>query len=104
MVSGNILLSIWPKESNYIYGPAPSPGTHPDPNHPVFSIVIAGLPNVYFPPVLMQKLESVPVGDFNSLDMETQEGLKDVIEKDMLVKIPSNEREVGNFLIFLSLF
>ncbi|XP_071051233.1 phosphatidylinositol 4-phosphate 3-kinase C2 domain-containing subunit beta [Onthophagus taurus] len=94
MINGNILLSIWPKEANYLYGPAPSAGTHPDPNHPVFSIIIAGVPNCYFPPVTSELLQDEDHGDFNSLDNQTQQMLQDVVEKDMLFKIPSNDREV----------
>ncbi|KRT80159.1 C2 domain containing protein [Oryctes borbonicus] len=93
MVNGSMLLSIWPKEANFIYGPAPSPGTHPDPNHPVFSVIVAGLPNAYFPPVPPQIMD-VPKLDFESLDEQTQQMLMDVVEKDMLFKIPSNDREV----------
>lgn len=95
MANGSMLLSIWPKEANFVYGPAPSPGTHPDPNHPVFSVIIAGLPNSYFPPLSPRMLMDVPKLDFDSLDEQTQQMLQDVVEKDMLFKIPSNDREVN---------
>ncbi|KAI4457618.1 phosphatidylinositol kinase [Holotrichia oblita] len=93
MANGSMLLSIWPKEASNVCGPAPSPGTHPDPNHPVFSVIIAGLPNSYFPPVPPQIMD-VPKLDFDSLDAQTQQMLMDVVEKDMLFKIPINDREV----------
>ncbi|KAK9759167.1 Phosphoinositide 3-kinase family, accessory domain (PIK domain) [Popillia japonica] len=93
MANGSMLLSIWPKEATNVCGPAPSPGTHPDPNHPVFSVIIAGLPNSYFPPVPPQIMD-VPKLDFDSLDAQTQQMLMDVVEKDMLFKIPINDREV----------
>lgn len=93
MVQGNVLLSIWPKESNYIYGPAPSPGTHPIQDHPVLSIEIPG-PNKVIFPQSMNEPTHIMKYDFNSLDVQTQQTLKDVAAQDMLYKPELDVREI----------
>lgn len=94
MVQGNILMSIWPKESNYMYGPAPSPGTHPLQDHPVVSIEIPGLNKVLFPQVIAHEPTHIMKYDFNSLDIQTQQTLKEVSAQDMLYKPVLEVREV----------
>lgn len=92
MAIGNNLLSIWPMELNYVFGPAPSPGTYPNANHPVLCIQLDGPSKTIFPPVIPTKPQQVY--DLNSLDHQTQKELKDAIDMDMLCKIPVKTREV----------
>lgn len=95
MVQGSLLISIWPKETSHVYGPAPGPGTHPNPDHPVFCIEIPVSCSIVFPPVPDDLISNVIKGDFYSLDLQTQEILLDVSVQDMLYKVPSDVREVS---------
>lgn len=94
MIQGSTLLSIWPKESNYIYGPAPSAGVHPYHDHPVLGIEMATPPKVIFPPVPQLNSSQIARGDFYSLDLQTQQQLLEICEQDMLFKAPTEVREV----------
>ncbi|KAK4883151.1 hypothetical protein RN001_006470 [Aquatica leii] len=94
MVQGSLLLSIWPKESNYIYGPAPSAGIHPYYDHAVLGIEITGSPKTIFPTVPQLSPSQVTKGDFSSLDLQTQQQLLEISEQDMLFKAPTEVREV----------
>lgn len=95
MVQGNVLLSIWPKEANFIYGPAPGPGTHPIHDHPVLSIEITQQSGrVIFPSVECYEPTHIMKGDFNSLDLQTQQLLQEVATQDMLSKMDTDVREV----------
>ncbi|KAF2883089.1 hypothetical protein ILUMI_23081 [Ignelater luminosus] len=94
MIQGSTLLSIWPKESNYIYGPAPSAGVHPYYDHPVLGVEIASPPKVIFPPVPQLNSSQIARGDFYSLDLQTQQQLLEICEQDMLFKAPTEVREV----------
>lgn len=96
MVQGSQLVSVWPKETSHIYGPAPRPGTHPHPDHPVFSIEIPVMSNAIFPPVPKDLTANVIKGDFSSLDFQTQQVLLEVSVQDMLYKVPPEIREVRN--------
>lgn len=93
MIHGNNLLSIWSKECNYIYGPAPSAGVHPVSDHPVLGIEIVTPSRVVFPPVSQSEINK---GDFYSLDLQTQQQLIEICEQDMLFKAPTEVREVNN--------
>lgn len=95
MIQGSILVSIWPKETSHVYGPAPSPGTHPHPDHPVFSVEIPVTSNIIFPPVPADLTSNVIKGDFSSLDPQTQQVLLDVAVQDMLYKVPADIREAS---------
>uniref|UniRef100_A0A1Y1L4Z2 Uncharacterized protein n=1 Tax=Photinus pyralis TaxID=7054 RepID=A0A1Y1L4Z2_PHOPY len=94
MIQGNSLLSIWPKESNYIYGPAPSAGIHPYCDHAVLGIEMTTPPKIVFPVVPQLTSAEVMKGDFNSLDLQTQQQLLEITEQDMLFKAPTEVREV----------
>lgn len=96
MLQGNVLLSLWPKESNYIYGPAPCPGMHPCADHPVLGIEIASLPKVVFPSIPQLAQNQITRGDFSSLDLQTQQQLIEISDQDMLFKAPPECREVRN--------
>ncbi|KAL3279433.1 hypothetical protein HHI36_016944 [Cryptolaemus montrouzieri] len=93
MARGSMLLSIWPKEANFIYGPAPPKGSHCDPDHPMLGLEIDCSFLVRYPP-LEDPDYSIVKGDFSSLDQQTQEQLLDMSEMDMLEKVPSDMREV----------
>lgn len=93
MVQGSMLLSIWPKESNFIYGPAPPAGSNCDPDHPIIGVDINSPVAIKYPS-LEDSEYSVVKGDFNSLDQQTQEQLLDINEMDMLEKVPPDIREV----------
>ncbi|KAK9879212.1 hypothetical protein WA026_004058 [Henosepilachna vigintioctopunctata] len=93
MAQGSMLLSVWPKESNYIYGPAPPAGSHSDPDHPMLGLEINSNVRIKFPSLVGSDY-SVVKADFNSLDQQTQEQLLDISEMDMLEKVPSDMREV----------
>ncbi|KAJ8958339.1 hypothetical protein NQ318_017485 [Aromia moschata] len=98
MSQGSILLSIWPKDSNYIndhiYGPAPAMGTHPEPDHCMIGIEIVTPTKIQFPTVSPELYSNVIKGDFSSLDNETQQLLIDACEQDMLYKFPPEIREI----------
>ncbi|XP_025834319.1 phosphatidylinositol 4-phosphate 3-kinase C2 domain-containing subunit beta-like [Agrilus planipennis] len=95
MTQGGMLLSIWPKECNYIYGPAPTPGSHPFSDHAVLAVEIAA-PKVAFPPTnsFITSKEFITKGNFNSLDSQTQEQLLEISAQDMLCRLPPDIREV----------
>lgn len=93
LIQGSFLVSIWPKETSHVYGPAPPSGTHPHPDHPVFSVEIPAT-NAIFPSVHSNLTSNVIKGDFSSLDLQTQQLLMDVAAQDMLYKLPSDIREV----------
>ncbi|XP_074032269.1 phosphatidylinositol-4-phosphate 3-kinase catalytic subunit Pi3K68D [Leptinotarsa decemlineata] len=98
MTQGSLLLSIWPKESNYIndhiYGPAPSMGIHPDPDHPMIGIEIVAPTKVQFPTISPDLYNDVTKGDFSSLDNETQQLLVDACDQDLLYRFTSDIREI----------
>ncbi|XP_060523562.1 phosphatidylinositol 4-phosphate 3-kinase C2 domain-containing subunit alpha isoform X2 [Cylas formicarius] len=98
MIQGNLLLSIWPVESDHInehiYGPAPAIGCHPMPDHPMLGIELVAPPKVHFPKVDSHLLKNVIKGDFYGLDNETQQLLSDACDQDMLYKFPSEIREI----------
>lgn len=94
LMHGSTLLSIWPKESNYIYGPAPNPGIYPYCDHSILSIDVAIAPNVSFPPLIQLDASEIIRGDFQSLDLQTQQQLLEITERDMLFKAPTEVREV----------
>lgn len=96
-MQGNVLLSLWPKEISYKYEPAPSPGTHPKSDHSLLGIEIAGPSKVIFPYVQPDNVTHINKGDFNSLDIQTQQTLLDISMQDMLTKLPTEDREVSNF-------
>ncbi|XP_044761430.1 phosphatidylinositol 4-phosphate 3-kinase C2 domain-containing subunit alpha [Coccinella septempunctata] len=93
MVQGSMLLSIWPKESNFIYGPAPPAGSNCDPDHSIIGIDVNSPVAIRYP-TLDDSEYSVVKGDFSSLDQQTQEQLLDINEMDMLEKVPPDIREV----------
>ncbi|RZB62205.1 phosphatidylinositol 4-phosphate 3-kinase C2 domain-containing subunit alpha, partial [Asbolus verrucosus] len=94
MVQGNIILSIWPPESQFLHGAPPAFGTHPVPDHPMMDIQIAGLSKAEFPKVPPDLISNVVRGEFNSLDQSMQQQLIDICEQDMLHKLPPEIREV----------
>ncbi|KAF5287684.1 hypothetical protein FQA39_LY15784 [Lamprigera yunnana] len=94
MIQGSFLLSIWPKESNYIYGPAPSAGIHPYYDHAVLGVEIAAPPKIIFPVIPQLSPAQVIKGDFSSLDLQTQQQLLEISEQDMFFKAPTEVREV----------
>lgn len=98
MTQGSLLLSLWPKDPNYvndhIYGPAPPMGVHPGSNHPMIGIEIVAPTKVQFPTVPQEIYTNVIRGDFESLDKETQQLLIDACEQDLLYKFPPETREV----------
>ncbi|XP_064214165.1 phosphatidylinositol 4-phosphate 3-kinase C2 domain-containing subunit alpha isoform X1 [Tribolium castaneum] len=95
MVQGNIILSIWPPDSQFLHGAPPAFGTHPTPDHPMMDIQIAGgHPKTEFPKVPPDLIRNVVKGDFQSLDRSTQQQLIDICEQDMLCKLPPQLREV----------
>lgn len=89
-----MLLSIWPKEANYIYGPAPSPGSHPENDHPVLGIEFSGPSKTIFPYVQSDHHTHIHKNDFSTLDLQTQQTLLDLVTQDMLVKMPTEDREI----------
>lgn len=93
MAQGNILLSIWPKESSHIYGPAPSPGTYPFAEHPVLGVQLMGPTRTIFPPT-PDTSRALTGFDFSSLDDQTQQQLLALFDQDMLYKCPPELREV----------
>ncbi|XP_044261895.1 phosphatidylinositol 4-phosphate 3-kinase C2 domain-containing subunit alpha [Tribolium madens] len=95
MVQGNVILSIWPPDSQFLHGAPPAFGTHPTPDHPMMDIQIAGgQPKTEFPKVPPDLIRNVVKGDFQSLDRSTQQQLVDICEQDMLCKLPPQLREV----------
>lgn len=88
--NGNILLSIWPAESNFLHhGPASESSPA---GSPMIGVEILSPSNIEFP----KHVPTFPltIGDFKSLDNQTQEVLMDVCSKNMLYKIPPTVREV----------
>ncbi|KAH0818247.1 hypothetical protein GEV33_004544 [Tenebrio molitor] len=51
MVQGNVILSIWPPETQFLHGAPPPFGTQPILDHPMMDIQISGLPKAEFPKV-----------------------------------------------------
>ncbi|KAG5888356.1 hypothetical protein JTB14_020756 [Gonioctena quinquepunctata] len=98
MAQGSLLLSIWRKESNYIndhiYGPAPSMGIHPEPDHLVIGIEIVAPTKIQFTTVSPDLYKNVTKGDFSSLDKETQQLLVDACDQDLLYRFSSEIREI----------
>ncbi|XP_028129846.1 phosphatidylinositol 4-phosphate 3-kinase C2 domain-containing subunit alpha isoform X1 [Diabrotica virgifera virgifera] len=98
MNQGSILLSMWPKESNYIndhiYGPSPAMGSHPDPEHSVIGIEIVAPTKVQFPSMSPELYNNVTKGDFSSLDNETQQLLVDACDQDLLYRFSPEIREI----------
>jgi phosphatidylinositol-4-phosphate 3-kinase len=94
MVQGNVILSIWPPETQFLHGAPPPFGTQPILDHPMMDIQISGLPKAEFPKVPPDLFNNVERGDFKSLDQSMQQQLIDICEQDMLYKLPPEIREV----------
>ncbi|CAG9823212.1 unnamed protein product [Phaedon cochleariae] len=98
MIQGCLLLSMWPKESNYvndhIYGPAPAMGTHPHPDHPMIGVEVVAPTGVVFPATSPDMYGDVAKGEFGTLDNETQQLLEDACDQDLLYRFSPEIREI----------
>lgn len=95
MAQGSMLLSLWPPAANRWIGPAPCPGTHPLPDHPVLGVeLMVPHPCILFPSAPRPNSPELK-GDFNSLDLNTQQQLLEIIEQDTLFNPPVEIREVN---------
>ncbi|XP_050441435.1 phosphatidylinositol 4-phosphate 3-kinase C2 domain-containing subunit beta isoform X2 [Adelges cooleyi] len=93
---GKHLLSLWPPCADKRLGPAPAPGTHPySHSHPVLSVDIQEFDSTIMFPVFQDSNQIVNDRfDFNSLDLNTQEQLLDIIYQDTFTRPLSEDREV----------
>lgn len=96
---GPLLLSLWPREADFRYGPAPGAGTHPASDHPILGVeIVAGGPgDIVFPPVAVEPAHMFPRGDFNTLDPQTREQLRQCVVGEgmtLVTKIPVEIREI----------
>ncbi|XP_024085910.1 phosphatidylinositol 4-phosphate 3-kinase C2 domain-containing subunit alpha isoform X2 [Cimex lectularius] len=97
IVKGNFLLSLWPGGDNSKkVGPAPCPGTHP--NGDVAPIIGIELPDyggqIKFPQIEKVNNNKQTFQDFNSLDINTQQQLLDIIHQDSFTRPQIELREV----------
>lgn len=82
-------MSLWPVAADKRVGPAPEPGSHPVPSHPVLEITLPVLPNrLRFPAkselIYEPRPDEFPV--MSSLNPTLQEWLRDVSLQDTYQK------------------
>lgn len=99
LAHGPQFLSLWPRDADFRYGPAPGAGTHPIPDHPILGVeIVAGGPGgIIFPPVTVEPAHMFPRGDFNTLDPQTREQLRQCVVGEgttLVTKIPVEIREI----------
>ncbi|GIY61531.1 phosphatidylinositol 4-phosphate 3-kinase C2 domain-containing subunit alpha [Caerostris darwini] len=92
LAQGSFLLGFWPPEILKNSGPLLS---NPDNNCPLIHV---RLPDfgciVKFPPVIDNKFASSQKRDFHNLDLHLQTVIKEIVEKDTLKTLLSDEKEI----------
>ncbi|XP_054261584.1 phosphatidylinositol 4-phosphate 3-kinase C2 domain-containing subunit beta-like [Macrosteles quadrilineatus] len=98
LVQGSLLLSVWPPGADKRLGPAPASGTQPHGDtHPVLGVELPDYGSrVEFPPLIKEvEQDSFSTShDFESLDGNTQDLLKDIIAQDTFTRPLLEDREI----------